>query len=156
MSPLDRTPVEVCVVESSERWTAALRQTLARIEFRSCTWRVRTQGALPLLSEVRDSSAPALFLVETDELRFAESLRWTDRVSFMHHRMVIGALPSADKSAEAALREAGAAAVAESPRALAAILSSLLPRIEAEWRQVKVGLTVEQSLLRRLPWQPAR
>ncbi|QDU87867.1 hypothetical protein Pla175_12340 [Pirellulimonas nuda] len=163
MSPFDLIPVSLWVVESGERWASALRLALAQHAPRDWSPRVRSEPRLPAPERLRSLETPTVCLVEVigedrdpDAARMLEMLRWTSRAGQAPGCLVVAMLETRDGPTEAAFREAGAVDVVGSPREASGLLRALAPEVAAAWAEARSRLSIEASVMRRLPWQPAQ
>jgi hypothetical protein len=145
------------VCETSGRWTAALRVALARQNLVHAG-RIQEVRSLPEVSAAQEASS-ALVLVEVRPDNLAASMNWFLR-GWQHGARAVALLGgelSADQVAEALL-EAGALAVIESPRHVAAVFG-LAGRVAASRlaHAKKSGsvLSIAERAWAALPWQDA-
>jgi hypothetical protein len=145
------------VCETSGRWTAALRVALARQDLVHGGRIQEVRSLAEVVAAQEASSALVLFEVRPDNL--AASMNWFFR-GWQHGTRAVallGAELAADQAAEALL-EAGALAVIESPRHMAAVLG-LAGRVAVS-RTIRTqksvtALTIAEQAWASLPWQDA-
>jgi hypothetical protein len=155
---MPNTPAWI-VCETSGRWTAALRVTLARQGAALGRSRILEVRSLAELVVAADETPSALVLIEVRSDNFGATLSWLFQRWQRTSRAV--ALLEAELSpaqASEALLEAGALAVIDSPRRIAEALSIAQRFAVSRSRLAKIGRSAESIADRAwtaLPWQDA-
>jgi len=145
------------VCESTGRWTAALRLALARRRGAALGGRIKEVRSLAELSGAANELPSALILIEVQPESFGAPLNWFAQGWQRGARGValFDAQPLAEQAC-AALLEAGALAVIDSPRRIEGVLE-LERRVAVSRRARASNPGGEESIAERawaaLPWQ---
>lgn len=152
---LDRTPIDLTLVESGECWIAGIRRAIASPVWERYATRLECSPQPPTLQQLRLSKVPTLVCVEVELRDALPLLQWIAEASELSGVVVVALCDSRRQCAllEPALREAGALRVVEEVGGVASALASVLPGIEQDWRRREGGLAPLESLWVRLPWR---
>ena len=154
MSPPHINPVEWIVCERTSRWASALRMALARGEM---PHRLRELRHLAELDAELAARPTALAAIEIHRGNFADLLAWLPTACERHDRARCVALldrslaDNLDAACDA-LVEAGAPAIATSPRRLDAVIA-LGTRHAETARTIAENAPLMAQAWASLPWQ---
>jgi hypothetical protein len=149
---MNRTDWIVCA--RSSRWAAALRMEL---ESQQLPFRLREVRFLSALDDELAEYAHAVVAVEADRGNFADLLRWLSAARDRHPSTRIVALLDRSLADDVVavcdvLVEAGAEAIAASPRRLAGILALGVQHATLAGNRGQ-SASLEASVWAALPWQ---